>query len=662
MKYHEATIEFSKSAKGGIERKVRFQGGVTEGRDPLAVPQGIDLEALYRDWLATFRPSANPPSISALGDARRLAGEALFAATFPPSTDETLRQFLTAIDTEGHLNPNRQDARGLRLRYILGPGFDRGSERGALLPAASLPWELISDPRAKPFLARRRAISIVRTIGTPGVPLSTQVSGKLRVLVANAAPQGAAALAWQGEVAQILNALKDRTETHIEVIEHANFQDTMRQLREGVYHVFHFIGHGDYDPVREQRYLLFELEGQKEPVYADDLADRLSELPALRLAVLNACRSGELDEGAWGNPLSGVAAALSAYGVPAVIAMQIPVTDPQAIQFSGEFYSVLRQSGSIETALSAARQVVRLSSPEWATPVLYLRDASSDLFEFNREVPGPTERGEGTPELKLGIRTFVKSPKFPHFEAWAKNLDEETENLLALEGSFDGRFIRDPEGWATSILPRLDSFFSDALDTGRPLGLQLVAHSTVAFAAGYSLPIRAEAPISLVQRTARGTETWSERKGPRPSDSCWAPFEVEERDPNVADIAVAIAITNEVAPALAHYLSVSPLRVGRIIQARIAGEPGKTRVESGAHAHTLATQLHQYLKDHTGNRTQRRLHLFIAAPNAFVFYFGQLARSLGQVQLYEYDFEAAGHGTYEPSLALPIPAAEEAKA
>jgi hypothetical protein len=26
---------------------------------------------------------------------------------------------------------------------------------------------------------------------------------------------------------------------------------------------------------------------------------------------------------------------------------------------------------------------------------------------------------------------------------------------------------------------------------------------------------------------------------------------------------------------------------------------------------------------------------------------------LGPVQLYEYDFEATGHGTYEPSLALP---------
>jgi hypothetical protein len=47
------------------------------------------------------------------------------------------------------------------------------------------------------------------------------------------------------------------------------------------------------------------------------------------------------------------------------------------------------------------------------------------------------------------------------------------------------------------------------------------------------------------------------------------------------------------------------------------------------------------------------LHLFSAAPNAFLFFLGQLSRGFGRVQLYEYDFDRNIPGAYSLSIQLP---------
>jgi hypothetical protein len=194
---------------------------------------------------------------------------------------------------------------------------------------------------------------------------------------------------------------------------------------------------------------------------------------------------------------------------------------------------------------------------------------------------------------------------------------------------------------------------SDAVEKDRPLALSLVAHGTVAFAAGYYFHTKTATKVSIVQVTSGQTLRWSEHDGMVPSGPLWHDFEDNELDPGVPDVAVAVEITQSTSAAAAAYLDESGIQVGRLITARIAGEPGKTRIESGAHAYQLAWQLNQWLKDHTGKRSQRRLHLFISAPNGFLFFLGQLARNLGSIQLYEYDFEGKGHSTYEPSLDLP---------
>jgi hypothetical protein len=117
-------------------------------------------------------------------------------------------------------------------------------------------------------------------------------------------------------------------------------------------------------------------------------------------------------------------------------------------------------------------------------------------------------------------------------------------------------------------------------------------------------------------------------------------------------VAVAIEITRPTMDDVEKYIRASRLPIGRLIRASIAGEPGKTVVATGAHAFKLAWSLQQWLQSHGGDPLRRRLHLFLSAPNGFVFFLGQLALSLGPVQLYEFDFERKKHATYEPSLSL----------
>lgn len=48
--------------------------------------------------------------------------------------------------------------------------------------------------------------------------------------------------------------------------------------------------------------------------------------------------------------------------------------------------------------------------------------------------------------------------------------------------------------------------------------------------------------------------------------------------------------------------------------------------------------------------TKGYLHIFAAAPNAFMFHLGQVSRPFGKCILYEYDFEQRGNCSYIPSI------------
>lgn len=135
--------------------------------------------------------------------------------------------------------------------------------------------------------------------------------------------------------------------------------------------------------------LIFEDDqGHSRPVAGQDLGILLHDHDTLRLVVLNACDGARSDQE---DPFSGTAQGLVQQGIPAVIAMQFEISDAAAIAISYEMYSATADGYPLEAALAAARKAVYTdgNQTEWATPVLYLRASSGDIFTV-RSRPAPS--------------------------------------------------------------------------------------------------------------------------------------------------------------------------------------------------------------------------------------------------------------------------------
>jgi hypothetical protein len=102
----------------------------------------------------------------------------------------------------------------------------------------------------------------------------------------------------------------------------------------------------------------------------------------MRLVILNSCEGSRGDNV---DVFSSTAAVLVRRGTPGVVAMQYPITDRAAIEFSRSFYGAIVAGTPIDTAISVARQSISLEIPgtlEWGTPTLYLRAPDGVLFEL----------------------------------------------------------------------------------------------------------------------------------------------------------------------------------------------------------------------------------------------------------------------------------------
>jgi Tfp pilus assembly protein PilF len=147
------------------------------------------------------------------------------------------------------------------------------------------------------------------------------------------------------------------------------------------------MGHGGPLEEKAERVLYFETEnGDPDPVRGRDLINKLDDFPRLRLTVLNACESAAVstDESGEGfETFSGVAGSLVMGGLPAAVAMQLPVSDQAAIAFSRVFYQRLAAGDPVDAAVAEGRQAMHSANAagfEWATPVLFMRTPNGELY------------------------------------------------------------------------------------------------------------------------------------------------------------------------------------------------------------------------------------------------------------------------------------------
>ena len=306
-------------------------------------------------------------------------GQRLYAAVFAGGVGVCLRRSLDKAQAQNQ---------GLRIRLRLDPG----------VPAlAELPWEYLFATDLDRFLALSDATPMVRYLEVAEGVQPLQVTPPLTLLAIIANPSDVPPLAVEEEWRRLQTALADlqaRRLIRLERLNPATWPALQARLRQGDVHILHFVGHGGFDAADSTGGLIFEdAAGHADEVSAETLAMLLHDHAALRLIFLNACegaRSGRSDS------FAGVAQRLVRQGIPAVLAMQFPVSDAAAIALSQAFYSALADGYPADTALSEARKAIAAQGNplEWGTPVLFSRSDDNQLIELPQGRPPRRHRDE----------------------------------------------------------------------------------------------------------------------------------------------------------------------------------------------------------------------------------------------------------------------------
>jgi WD40 repeat protein len=267
---------------------------------------------------------------------------------------------------------------------------------------AGLPWEGMYDPGVGGYVCR--AEDLVRHVPVARSPIPLAVQPPLRILAIVSSPRGLPMLNAEKEKDQLTQALQPVITTgRVELCwaGEATWSHLQQVLQDDIWHVVHFIGHGDFD-VRQDTGLLDLVgeDGYVHEVPADQFVTLLGQTrpnPMPRLVVLNSCAgaaTGQLDL------FAGTAATLVRGGVTAVAAMQFAISDEAAIAFSRGFYSAVGHGRGVDVAVSSGRAAImglHSRTLEWVTPVLYLRGEETQLFRLTTSTPASSMRTIGRP-------------------------------------------------------------------------------------------------------------------------------------------------------------------------------------------------------------------------------------------------------------------------
>lgn len=301
--------------------------------------------------------------------AARAFGKKLYDAVF---ADEIKIAYLSSVGIAASQNA------GLRIRLHLND----------VPELASAPWELLRDDQDFLALSAQRALVRYLELRQPLKPFAAKPP--LRALVILSSPSDYETLDVAREWTRLNDALADALGAglfEIKALERATFADLQEQLRKNEYHILHFSGHGEFneraaDDATKGKLVFVNETGRGQAVDALELGRVLNAHASLRLVVLNACEGARADTR---SAFAGAAQTLIQKSVPAVVAMQFPITDDAAQIFAralyGAFADGFADGFNLDTALSGARLALQRSGLEWATPTLFSRQ-DENLFDL----------------------------------------------------------------------------------------------------------------------------------------------------------------------------------------------------------------------------------------------------------------------------------------
>ncbi len=275
----------------------------------------------------------------------------------------------------------RQSQRRIRLRI---------DERAPKLQR--IPWECLRDD--KQDLAASAATPFSRYLAGTWQPGSPILIRPIKILVAIADPDNLSEYNLQPierdqEWVLLQGAIAGLAEVELDLLEGiCTLSAIEEKLQEG-YHILHVVGHGKFSDAREEMVLyLADEANQVNLVNGQELAAMLTRQLAdvdtqrndkLRLVFLASCQSATSSPA---DAFRGLAPALVAAGVPAVLAMQDLVPVGTARKFSQTFYKQLLKHGQIDLASNQARSSVMTAKLAGAMiPVLFMRLRSGILLD-----------------------------------------------------------------------------------------------------------------------------------------------------------------------------------------------------------------------------------------------------------------------------------------
>jgi tetratricopeptide (TPR) repeat protein len=339
--------------------------------------------------------------------------------------------------------------------------------------AATIPWELIRDPKTDtPLALRAKAFVRASSQAAQSPYLPGKASGPIRILLVICRPERGDDVPFRSVASRLLKGLSgaDPEVVRLKLLRPPTFEQLAHDLREAKdrdepYHVVHFDGHGAYGE-SDQRpgkhgHLMFEnpkLEDNVEPVGGPALGGLLAEanVPVL---VLNACRSAHADPpaapvrvGSAPNPhaevrvFGSLAQEIMDAGVAGVVAMRYNVFVETAAHFVADAYDALVRGQALGEAVSFGRKQlaaqplrsiafdpVRLE--DWPVPVAF-EAAPVTLFPKRAGAPAlkiSLGKGEAAP----GRGTLDKDlPQPPDVGFFGRD-----ETLYALDRAFDSQHV-----------------------------------------------------------------------------------------------------------------------------------------------------------------------------------------------------------------------------
>lgn len=254
--------------------------------------------------------------------------------------------------------------------------------------------------------------------------------------------------------------------------------------------------------------------------------------------------------------------------------------------------------------------------------------------------------------LMLKNRCFgFKTIGIVSFERGTEYLSEATEIILSFKEKFDGRKLKPEYDWDRDIYQELDTFLKKNTDVNYKYQLMLEAPLSIAFATGRILDPKSR--ISAFPSNPdplHKSEIWNIEDS---YDATFIDLDVRDEriDINESDTCLIVSITRNIEDNVNEYISDSGLKIGRMITLTIGGKgPSFDSIQNAAHAKNLVQQVVESLAKRSTVERRATVHIFVSAPNAFMFLLGQRSRGFGNCVLYEFDLEAKDTGTYSPSF------------